>query len=377
MADIIDAVLFDKNQLKKGAFALVGYPPDFGMFRSYIRQLRPDKDYKDTFLLKLFQWAPSYKLQEWNNITVDNAFYADGTMIMVPFLPEMKDIPLKRMYEKIEHAVALASENGCTVVSLGAFTSLILRGFEQDLAEKYNVTITSGTYCTIALIIRSIELVAERFGIDLETSALAIIGPSGDIGAGCASYFGDKAGKLILCGQNENKIHAMVDTYKEFITRPVEICGTGHKLPADARITLFITSSYTSLFMLSDFPSTTIVVDVAGLPRDREQSPVKSDSFIYRGGIARTSFELDLGFDIGLPSAYAMYGCQAEGILLACDPSLPASWAWNGISLHTINRYLEKLADSPLIGPGYAFGDRVLTDEELTGYAQECFALRI
>ncbi|MBD3321054.1 MAG: hypothetical protein GF350_08180 [Chitinivibrionales bacterium] len=377
MADVIDAILLGRNSRKKGSFAIVGYPPDLPLFRSYIKQLRPDKEYRDGLLLKLFEWAPSYKLHEWSKISFDGKSYADGMIVMVPFLPEMKDITMKRVAEKVEYAVALAAEKGCTVVSLGAFTSMLLQGLEQDLAAKYGVTITSGTYCTLALIIRSIEQVAARFGIQLDTSTLAIVGSSGHIGAGCTSYFGDKAGKLVLCGNNKNRIYEMVDTYREFITCPVEIGDTGGGALSHANITVFVTSTYTNLFMLSDFPSTTIVVDVSGLPQDPGQERVKSDAFIYRGGIARTPFALDIGFDIGLPSAFTMYGCQAEGIMLACDPELPVSWGTQDISLHKLTMYLDKLEDTPGFGPGYALGDRVLTEEELSGYAQECFSLRL
>ena len=113
---------------KTGKFALIGHPPDMDLYRAYIKHLKPDKTYRDELLIKLFEWTPSYKVKDFPDISLDGEIFTDGIMIMVPFLPEMRDIKHKKVVEKIEQALSIASEERCTIAALGAFTSIVLPG---------------------------------------------------------------------------------------------------------------------------------------------------------------------------------------------------------------------------------------------------------
>ena len=125
----------------KKKFALIGHPLDMNQYRGYINYLKPEKSYKDKLLLKLFEWTPAYKIKEWKSFSIGLDTTADGIMIMVPFLPEMRDIKLKKVMEKIEGALEIASNAGATTAALGAFTSILCQGRESELSEKYNLKI--------------------------------------------------------------------------------------------------------------------------------------------------------------------------------------------------------------------------------------------
>jgi len=93
--------------------ALIGHPADMNLYRSYIKHLKPDKTFKDQLLLKLFEWTPAYKVKEWNALSFDGVHGFDACMIMVPFLPEMREIKHKQIITKIEQALEIASKEGC------------------------------------------------------------------------------------------------------------------------------------------------------------------------------------------------------------------------------------------------------------------------
>ena len=100
------------NGTEKTAF--IGHPTDLNLFRSYIRYLKPSKQYRDEFLVKLFEWTPPYKVKEFPHLSFDGKQSIDALLIMAPFLPEMRDIKIKRVIGKIDKALAIAAAEGCT-----------------------------------------------------------------------------------------------------------------------------------------------------------------------------------------------------------------------------------------------------------------------
>lgn len=355
---------------KKGKFALIGHPYDIDLFRKYIRYLKPEKTYRDELLIKLFEWAPAYKIKEWNDISLDGKTFTDGIMIMVPFLPEMKDIKLKKVTDKIEQAILKATKEGCTIASLGGFTSIIFQGKEKYLVDKYNIKITSGNSFTAALIIKSIEEITEKFGVNLKDQTLAIIGASGDIGSGCVTYFGDKIKKLILTARGIPMLENIVSKLKENIKCEVIIPDNNKSAVADSDIVILVTSSYESLFKLEDFKTKTIVCDAsAPLNVKFNVESLRPDVFLYHGGIASLPFKLDPGFDIGLASTSTFYGCQIEGILIAHNENLPCSWGRGNINKDKIELYLKKLNGNSFLKTVYTVGNKGYTDKELNNYS--------
>lgn len=354
---------------EKRKFALIGHPPDIDLFRKYIKYLKPDKTFRDELILKLFEWTPSYKINEWHDISLDGKTFTDGIMIMVPFLPEMKDIKLKEVITKVENAIESAAAEGCNVAALGAFTSIVLQGKEEHLAKKYNIKITSGNTFTAALIIKSIEDITERFGIDLRNQTLAIIGASGDIGSGCLVYFGDKVKKMMLTARGIPMLKTIVTNNIHFINCEIDISDNNKRAIDNSNIVIFVTSSYKSLMSIDDFMPGTIVCDASAPLNVKMNGKSKNDVFLYHGGIVTLPFKLETGLDIGLASSKNLYGCLTEGILIAHDETFPSSWGRGNINNNKIRIYMNKLTGASPLKAAYTVGNKVYTDEELNNYS--------
>jgi len=346
-----------------------------GLYRAYIRHLKPNKTYSDKLLLKLFEWAPSYKVTEWHGLTFDKKDYFDGHLIMVPFLPDMKDIRLRKVVEKIDQALSIAADSGCSVAALGAFTSIVLQGQEQDFAQKHEIKLTSGNTFTAAVIVRSIEKTAMEFGVDLSKATLGIVGASGDIGSACVSYFANKVNKMILTARSIGPLETLQQTIKDTMTCDVEITTDNNKAVQQADIVIFVTSAYVPMYSQDDFRPGTIVCDASAPQNVTVTDPLRKDVFVYHGGIVSLPFTLDPGFDIGLAAPDTFYGCQVEGILLALDDTLPFSWGRGNIIREKMDLFLKKLDGFSNLGISFSAGNHVYTNEELNQYKKSFLEL--
>jgi fatty aldehyde-generating acyl-ACP reductase len=356
------------NSGRKTKVAFVGHPADMELYKAYIRYLKPDKTYSDKLLLKLFEWAPSYKVTDWQGLTFDKSDYFDAHLIMVPFLPDMKDIRLRKVVEKIDQALSISADSGCSVAALGAFTSIVLQGQEQDFAQKHEIKLTSGNTLTAAVIVRSIEKTTAEFGIDLSKATLGIVGASGDIGSGCVSYFGNKVKKMILTARSIGPLETLRECGKGTFTCTVEITTDNNRAVQQSDIVIFVTSAYVPMYSQDDFRPGTIVCDASAPQNVTVADPLRKDVFIYHGGIVSLPFTLDPGFDIGLASPDSFYGCQIEGILLALDDSLPCSWGRGNITREKLDLFLGKLDSLPNLGISLSAGKHVYTDNDLNQY---------
>jgi fatty aldehyde-generating acyl-ACP reductase len=348
--------------------AFIGHPTSLEQFQSYMRVLKPEKKYRDQLALKLFEWTSSYIVKEFANLGLPSGPSVDGTMIMVPFLPEMREIHLRKITEKIEQAIDLGAKQGCTVAALGGFTSIILQGQEHQYAEKHRIKLTSGNSLTAATIVQSICEITEQFGIDLSKSTIAVVGASGDIGSGCVGYFCDRVAHLRLSAPGMEKLKQVAEKYRKFTESSIELFSDNREAVTGAGIIIFVTSAYQELFNLSDFEPGTIVCDASAPCNVKLNCPPRQDMFAYHGGVLSIPFEIDAGIDLDLPSTNLFYACQVEGFLIAMNPSLPCSWGRGNISREKLEIFRQLIAPGSPIRPVFVQGKKRFTAEELKGY---------
>jgi fatty aldehyde-generating acyl-ACP reductase len=340
-------------------FALIGHPTDLPLFRAYINYLKPGKTFRDELILKLFEWTPPYKARMWDGVSLDGKTSGGGILIMVPFLPEMRDISLKTVVEKVESAVAIAAAEGCSVAALGAFTSIVVQGKEAAIGSRHNITLTSGNTTTAALIVRSLQDLASRFDRPLSGETAAIIGASGDIGMGVTLWLGTRVKKLVLSARNGAMLDQMVARYRQELSCEIETTVDNAGAIKQAGIAVFVTSAYRPLFKQEDFNPGTIVCDASAPLNVSVSGGLRSDMFLYHGGIAKLPCHLDPGFDIGLAAPDHLYGCMTEGMLMSFNPQLEPSLGRGNITIDKIGRALESLSRYS-ITPAYSFGSKIL-----------------
>ncbi len=353
---------------RKAKFALILHPVDMPIFRAYIKHLRPDKTYRDKLLLKLFEWTPSYKVKEWTDYSLGDGDFCDGVMIMVPFLPEMREIKLAKVIEKLEAAFAIARDNGCTVATLGAFNSIIIQGREREYGKKYGLTLTSGNTFTTTVIVKSIEDIARRFGIDLGRSTVAIIGAAGDIGSGCMRYLGQRAKRLQVSSRSLVRLQEFVESCRAGLSCEMEVYDSNHKAIKGARFVIPVTSAYSSLFSIRDFDPGTIVCDGSAPVNVELDGTLREDVFLYRGGVVGLPKALDFGFYVGIPRPMTMFGCMTEGIIQAFHDGLPVSHGRGYISPESIEVYAKFIQSDTGVRLAYTIDEHEYSEEELEHY---------
>jgi fatty aldehyde-generating acyl-ACP reductase len=358
-------------------FACIAHPPDLPLFRSYMHFLKPEKTFRDELILKLFEWTPAFKVKDLRDVSIDGRIYLDGNILMVPFLPEMREIKLKEIIGKIEQAIAIAAGEGCAIAALGGFTSIVLQGQEQALSEKHRIKLTSGNTLTAAIIIRSITELCERFSIPLASQTLAIVGATGDIGSGCAQYFCDKVKKLILTARGSMPLTALSTTLAPLASCEIAASTDNRDAVESGSIVIFVTSAYTTLFNVNDFKPGTIVCDASAPQNVQFDGNLGGDVLLYHGGIAEIPTAIDPGFDIGLATANTFYGCQLEGMFIAQNPSLPCSWGRGNISREKIALYLQAMDRNPLVRPAFTIRERRYNDRDLEFFSKKLRAIRV
>lgn len=349
---------------------------DVDQFRSYVNALRagnnyPEKEFKDKLLVKLFEWTPSFKVKELSNVSFGGTEAVNGIMVMVPFLPEMRDIRIKGINDKIEDAIAISAKEGCTVAALGGFTSIILQGREEELSRKHGIKLTSGNTLTAAVIIRSIEQIAERFGVDLGKATVAIVGASGDIGSGCTAYFCDKVKRLLLSARGMDRLQEVAGKVKTYARCEIELFSEKENQTAvsQADVVIFVTSAYKEIVELSDFSPNTIVCDASFPLNVKTNGNLRPDVFVYHGGIVSLPFEINPGVDIGLASTRMFYGCQVEAILMALHSDLPYSWGRGNIGREKLQQYLSVLDTTEELDVVYTIGHHPYAESEIKSHA--------
>jgi predicted amino acid dehydrogenase len=350
--------------------AFVAHPVDGDIFKSYISSLRPDKAYDDRLLLKLFEWAKTYQVKEFPSLSLDASRHVDAELFMVPFLPEMQSISVRKVIEKIDGALDLARKRGCTVAAMGGFTSIVLQNLEDNFSRKHNIRITSGNTLTAALIIRSIEEIACRFGLDLASVTMAVIGASGDIGSACSEYFSSRVYKLICTARSIPTLSMSVERFGTKATAEIELTDDNRDAVQRSSICIFVTSAHVALFSEDDFRPGTVVCDASAPQNIVIRNELRDDVFIYHGGIASIPFSVDVDFDIGLADSGMFYGCQLEGLLCALHPELPCSWGRGNITMDKLDLFFGVLDRYPALRPVYSMGNKRFTDELLNNYAR-------
>ncbi len=353
--------------------ALIGHPPDADLFRSFVRMLRPDKTWRDELLVKLFEWAHPFQAGTLPDIWLSETAAVHGNVYMVPFLPEMREISIRRIIKKVEGSLKLAAEDGCSVAAMGAFTSIVLQGMEEELERKYGLRITSGNAFTAAVIIQSISDLLRRMNRSLEDMTVGIVGASGDIGSTCVGWFGSRVSRLILTGRGMEPLEKCIERQKDQIRCDYTLSTDNRAVVHDCDVVIYVTSSYTHLTSIEDFGPWTIVCD-ASSPLNVRWDPqnLRPDVLLYHGGIVGLPVPLETGFDIGLSSPYHFYGCQVEGLLVALDEGFPCSWGRGNITQEKLNTYIDAFRRYPGITPVFSCGNKHYTDSELKDFAAKC-----
>lgn len=312
-------------------FALITHPYDLAHVRRILAYHSPtSKPLSDGLLTRILEWAPSFKIGEWRGVRSATGAKADGVNIACPIIPRLPRLGPKALFEKIRGACRLAAELGAHIAALGGFTSIYGENNQLSAARESDIAVTTGNSLTAAMAIKGILKAAETLRVELKKATVAIIGATGDIGAACARVLASKVKALNLSARSRPRLLALARALERFGLSAKRVAADNRDAVADADVVLCVASSSEPILQGGDLRPRSIVCDV-GYPKNvAARAADRPDVFVFDGGLVSTPSPIDFGFDNGLPNASVLYGCFAEGVVLALDGRIESFSAGKG-----------------------------------------------
>jgi fatty aldehyde-generating acyl-ACP reductase len=220
-------------------------------------------------------------------------------------------------YAKIVQTGRMAHALGARILGLLAFTSVVGDG-GVTVAQRLGMPVTTGRSLTVAVAVEALELAARERGIRPESSAVAVVGATGNIGSACARLLAPMVGEVMLIGRRQSRLAELEAVVREAGARAVRISTRVEDIRA-AQMVLSATSAAMPVIQPEHLGHGAVVCDVARPP---DVSPrvkkERDDVLITSGGVVDVPGAVDFGFDFGLPPGKA-YACMAETMVLALE----------------------------------------------------------
>src|SRR3989338_10708962 len=348
-------------------FGIIGHPYNLGHLMRYLKLLKPDFHAPSReFLSKVYEMVPSYKMYDIGEFKSITGKRTRGCFIISTFVPDMVLLGVDKVFQKVVEACKVAEANEIGIVSLGGFTSIVGEKFGKQISESVNVPVTTGNTFTVAMAVKGIERSCELMEINLSDATVAIIGGTGDIGSACARIFCDRAKKVIVTGRTPENLKWIQLQLQRIGKAEVGISLDNNQVAAEADVVVAAASSTNSIVDINRIKSGAVVCDI-GYPKNISYlEHTRNDILIFSGGLTEMPQELNLGFDIGLPSQKTMYGCFAEAIILDLEDRYESfSFGKGNITGENVQAIYEwGLKHGFKLAPFY-WGSRLTTEREI------------
>ncbi len=208
------------------------------------------------------------------------------------------------------------------VVQLGALTTSVTSGGLALLAEKHKeIYLNHGDSFTAAIVCQTVKKIAEKKGIDLKHSRIAIVGAYGIIGEAVSQIIASLANRVIFIGR---KVENLIGLSAKLVSQDdVEkkdkdfVFTTNLGETANADIIITATNHPTALLTSNNLKENAIVVDVSQ-PVNVSPKLCRERPDITRidGGFVNNP----LGFSfIPILPKEIIYACIAEVIMQALE----------------------------------------------------------
>jgi len=358
-------------------FGLIGHLYNFSHFEKCLRMLKPDfKMPSQEFISQIFHITPSFKLYDILDFKSKTGQTTNVCFIVATFIPEMIEKDVWAVFSKVVKACKIAEKHGVGIVTLGGFTSIVAERIGHEIANEIDVPVTTGNTFTAAMAIDGVLKAAQLLDLNLSSAKVAIVGGTGDIGSACARVLVEKVRQLTVTGRTKANLHRLRTELLR--KRKAHVIATTDNKSAvkDADIVIAAASATSAILEIGWFKPGSIICDV-GYPKNISYTPTtRQDILIFSGGLAKSPTPISFPIDIGLPSTDTIYGCFAEGIILALEKRFENySFGRGNITTDKINeiRNLGKIHGFEV--SRFYWGDR-LVDESMIGKVKEAVNVR-
>ena len=263
----------------------------------------------------------------------------EGRYVESCFLPEMlANRRIKAATRKILNAMAHAQKNGIQITALGGFSSIIFENFKLDQIRRVrNIDLdfkkfTTGNTHTAYIICKQVEEAAPKYGIDLSTATVAVVGATGDIGSGVCRWLSQRTGikDLLLVARNQERLQNLQDELGFGKSMALE-----EALPL-ADIVVWVASLPKGIEVdPSTLKQPCLMVD-GGYPKNMDAKFNYPGVHVIKGGIVEHSLDIDwhiMNIVAMDTPARQLFACFAESMLLEFEKwHTNFSWGRNQIT---------------------------------------------
>ncbi len=250
----------------------------------------------------------------------------------------MNDESKNILLDRIDDAVIMAHDHGCTMVGMGGYTSIVT--LNCTTAATTDIALTSGNGFTTALAIEAVEQLANKRGMKFKDLTIGIVGAKGNIGSICAQIMAQKCQSIILIGRNANdeKLQEIANTLHKQMGDKISI-AVSDSFDTLGECNIVITATNAAVPVI--FPNhlsqkTQIICDIA-TPNDVDVSVATQCPWIdlILGGLATLpNTQVNL-HGTRLPANH-VYGCVAETMLLGLE-GIRDNFSFGSMSAHHVD----------------------------------------
>ncbi len=217
--------------------------------------------------------------------------------------------------QQIEMATRLARDEGCQMVGLGGYTSILAARYGK--IRNCGVGLTSGNALTVGMCIRAADELAAANGIAVK--AAAVIGASGNIGLAYATHIAPRVTRMVLVVRNPGSRRSakMLSIIRDAAPNTqVSLTSSLEELQFCQMIVAASNSPDPVVFPQHLGDNASIICDVA-LPSDIAPQVLRQcpQTMVLRGGVVRLPCNQELTLSgLALPPG-RVFACVAETIL--------------------------------------------------------------
>ncbi|MBU3959029.1 MAG: SRPBCC family protein [Candidatus Omnitrophica bacterium] len=347
---------------KISGFGIIGHPYNFKHLDRCFKMLNPKFVMPSLeFISHLFNISPSFKLYDIKDFKSKAGNTTNGCFIIATFIPDMVEKDIWTVFSKVVKACKIAEKQGIGIVTLGGFTSIVAERVGHEIAQEVDIAVTTGNTFTAAMTIDGVLKAAGLLNLDIASLKVTIVGGTGDIGSACARALVDNVKQLTITGRTKSNLSRLKAELKKRKKAKVFATTDNKKAVSDADIIIAAASVSSSILDIGWFKPGSIICDI-GYPKNISYAPVsREDILVFSGGLSKSPTPLFLPLDLGLPSSNIIYGCFAEGIILALEKR------YESYSFGRGNITSEKIEEIRQLGKKHGFeisdfywGDRLI-----------------
>lgn len=298
-----------------GVFGFVIHPPTL----AYVRRALPHtRLLPDVFLESFLRRHRPILATRVRHIRSRLGHEVSGCFVICPLLPrQMLGLDTGFVLGRIIEAGHIAEREGASILGLGGYTSIV--GDKGcTVAKNLDIAVTSGSALTAWATVKALRWLAERRGVELSRSTLAVIGATGSIGALCTKKLSGLVQRVTIAARHRDRLERLRGELKRLNQAEATVETDVRRAIASANLIITTTSAPDALFTVDELGPGSVVVDVSVPKNISAQANPRDDVAVADGGRVKLPTPPEYDFDIGLPPGI-VYACMAETMALTLE----------------------------------------------------------